>query len=362
MYNKRPKSDNRMSWILQMEECNKPNIKNIYHTEYEICSEVRIPGPLEYNNKAILCRLIEEKNKEGLYTYLLRVKHVEKEYEFNEDQYSKEGYFFPEGPIGELLALFSVFFQARFYLKTSCISESIRYRHEFNYRKPNKFLNYEMFTNQNRNWCRENKLEKFLNIIKSIDGKYHQSFIRSFGWYSKAIKEIGIDDELFFIKMTSCIEALLKFIKIDEDNLEKKIRSLINDNYFGNEYKSEVKNWLHNRKIGYRFLSFISQYSSGFFKCGTRKPKHCYIFKPDLNKFTKSIYNARSKYLHEGKPMYLSMEMLNDSYKDFDLDGTSNKMADRRKFNDKEKLPRMRWFERITNHCLKNFINQISIK
>jgi len=195
-------ADNRMSWILLMEECSKSKSQKFCYTEYEICSEVRIPGVLEYNDGAILCGLLEEKNEKGLYTYTLRVKHIEKEYKFDKSKYSKEGYFFKEGLVGELLALFSVFFQSRFYLKTrsygtlSANSLEFRIRNEFNYRKPNKYINYEMFTAQNRNWAHKtNGLKSFLNTIKSIEQQYHQNLIHSFFWYSEAIKEIGVNDE-----------------------------------------------------------------------------------------------------------------------------------------------------------------------
>lgn len=358
--------DNRMGWILLMEECSKSKKKKFYHTEYEICSDVRIPGVLEYNDCSILCGLLEEKNEKGLYTYSLRVKHIEKEYKFDKSKYSKEGYFFKEGLIGELLALFSVFFQARFYLKTSSLgtlspkSLAFRNQHEFDHRKINKFLNFEMFTDQNRNWAHEtNGLKSFLDTIKSIDQKYHQSLIHSFFWYAEAIKEIGINDEIFFIKMTSCVEPLLKFTNTDKDLLERKMNKLVTQKTFEGADVQEINNWLENRKIGKRFSNFISKNSKGFFKGGKRKAKYCYIHKNNLSEFTKSIYNARSKYLHEGRPMYLSMEMKSDLGKYWDLDASMGMMADRKEFKANEKLPRCRWFERIANHCLKNFVQEI---
>lgn len=362
------RADNRMGWILLMEECSKSKKKKFYHTEYEICSDARIPGVLEYNDGAILCGLLEEKNEKGLYTYSLRVKHVEKEYKFDKTKYSKEGYFFKEGLIGELLAIFSVFFQARFYLKTSSLgtlsakSLKFRNRHEFNHRRINKFLNFEMFTGQKRNWAHETSgLKSFLETIKSIDQNYHQNLIHSFFWYADAIKEFGINDEIFFIKMTSCIEPLLKFNQSYKDNLEEKIEEWISKEALENSHKQEIANWLQNRKIGKRFSDFISKHSKGFFKGGKRKAKHCYIYKKDLNEFTKRIYNARSKYLHEGRPMYLSMEMKSDSGKYWDLDPSLGMMADRKEFKVNERLPRCRWFERIVNHSLKSFVQEVKL-
>jgi len=62
---KEVKIDNRMQWILLLEEIERSGGKNIYYEEYEICSETRISGLLNYRNGFLLCSLLEEKNKQG---------------------------------------------------------------------------------------------------------------------------------------------------------------------------------------------------------------------------------------------------------------------------------------------------------
>lgn len=111
--------DNRMQWILALEDLEKAETDQAYFTDYEVCSEVRIPGVLDYSNGSILCSLFQEEDKNGLYTYTIRIKHIYKEYKFDKSKFSKEGYYFKEGLIGELLAIFSIYFQARFFLKAS---------------------------------------------------------------------------------------------------------------------------------------------------------------------------------------------------------------------------------------------------
>jgi len=361
----RKKTDNRMQWILIVEECKKFKNKKAYFTEYEICSEVRIPGVLDYENGALLCSLLQEKNQKGLYTYTVRVKHIEKEYKFDENSYSKEGYYFKNGLIGELMTLFSVYFQARFYLKATVIGEltsksiRLRYENEFQYKIPHPFLNLEMFSDQKRNWAYPDGLKAFLDTIRKLDQKYHQNLIRAFYWYAEAIKEIGIDHQLFFIKMVSAVESLLKFVKISPDSLDKKLRKMINNGEFNNDESSAIERWLENRKIRQRFTGFLQQYSNNFFKGGKRKAKHCYIYRNQLDKYAKRIYDARSAYLHNGNPMYLSLDMRSEYAKYWDLDPSLGTMIDRKKFATNEKLPRIRWFERIVNHCLKSFIKQL---
>jgi len=356
------KSDNRMQWVVILEECKKTKNKRAHFTEYEICSEVRIPGVLDYGNGVLLCVLVQEKNQKGLYTYAVRVKHIEKEYKFDENSYSKEGYYFENGLIGELMALFSVYFQARFYLKAT-ITRRFTYKrigrrseNEFQYKTPRPFLNFEMFSDQKRNWAHSNGLKAFLDAISKLDQKYHQNLIRAFYWYAEAVKEIGIDRQLFFIKMVSSIESLLKFVRISPDSLGKKLRSLMENKQFSDDEIDKIERWLENRKIRQRFASFLQQWSNNFFKGGKRKAKHCHIYKNQLDKYAKRIYDARSAYLHNGNPMYVSDDMGGEHAKYWDLDPSLGMMNDRKKFMANEKLSRPRWFERIVNHCFKNFI------
>ena len=177
------KIDNRIQWILRLEELEKAKESDpVYYTDYEICSEVRIPGVLTYGNGMIECALYQEVDDDGLYTYILRIKHIQKVFEYDDENYSKDGYYFREGLIGEIIALISFHFQARFYLKATIIGEltatSVKNRTEkkFLYRKIHDdltCLNIEMFSNQERNWV-DSGLAEFLDPIKEIDQKYHQ--------------------------------------------------------------------------------------------------------------------------------------------------------------------------------------------
>ncbi|MEP7167710.1 MAG: hypothetical protein ABI758_07100, partial [Candidatus Woesebacteria bacterium] len=189
-----------------------------------------------------------------------------------------------------------------------------------------------------------------------LDQKYHQSLIQSFYWYSEAIKEIGVDHQLFYIKMVSAVEALSKLTPIPPDGLELKLNELMANN-FTSEEQENIKSWLENRKIGKRFRQFLEQYSQGFFEPIPEIASHCYIPEADLDKYAKRIYSARSKYLHEGRPMYLSFDMTADEARNWDIDPTLGELTDRREIPGNEKLPRTRWFERTVNYCLKNFLN-----
>lgn len=247
------KIDKRMQWILEVEEIQHNPTGKKHLTDYEICSEVRIPGVLEYEDGSISCSLYQEADQNGLYTYLLRICHLEKEYKFDNSNYSKEGYYFEEGLIGELLSIFSFYFQARFYLKATIQGEltpkSMRWRLENNfvYTKADNLQSFEMFSGQGRNWANENGIKKFLNNIRSLNSDYHQSLVRSFYWYRQAIKEVGGDRQLFFIRMVSAVESILSYIEAEPDDLKTKLTTLSNN--FTNEENMVIADWLSNRKI-----------------------------------------------------------------------------------------------------------------
>lgn len=342
-----------MQWILALEESQKNSDKKSYFIDYEVCSEVEIPGVLTYADGSLICRLLSEKDKDGLYSYTVRIKFVQKD-NLNNDQYSQNGYSFPGGLIGELIAIFSVYFQARFFLK-SCTNyfDNLPFRIGFSsrYLFPNRNAYFEMFSDQKRNWGRDG-LRFFMDTIKSVDQKYHQKLAYAFYWYAEGIKEIGVNHNLFYIRMVSSIEALLdNEIESPQDSLERKLDSLINEDYFDNPEKQQIQQWIRTRKIKKRFVSFVEKYSKGFFKGGNRKAKHCYIKKSDLENYIKLIYDARSAYLHAGKPMRISPDGNADFARSWDSGSLNNKI-----------LPRVRWFERIVNHCLKGFVDDRQTK
>ena len=55
--------------------------------------------------------------------------------------------------------------------------------------------------------------------------------------------------------------------------------------------------------------------------------------------------------------MYLSYDVKMDDARFWDLSPNLRMYADRRLIKGNEKLPRVRWFERIVNHCLRNFVD-----
>jgi len=214
------KNDNRMGWIRNLEKLGKKEADS-YFVEYEIATECHIAGVLDYGNGIILCGgLTIEKDENGLYHYLLKVKYAGIEEPYYNKKANKKGYYFKDGILGELLSIFSLYFQCRFYLIATFTGEltnhglRIKTGNRFIYRSCNPLIHPQIFSSKNRNFA--TGLADFLDTVKSLDTKYHQQFILACSHFARSLKEIGVDSEMVFIRLVSAVESISKFIKLDK--------------------------------------------------------------------------------------------------------------------------------------------------
>ena len=366
------KNDNRMAWIRNIEKLKKSD-KDSYFIEHEVATECHIPGVLDYDNGKILCGgLTLEKNKDGLRHYLIRIQHAKLEEPYYNDKADKKGYYFRDGILGELFSLFSLFFQRRFYLVASYSGEltnhglKIKTDNKFIYKSCNNLIHPQIFKdNKKRNFAIG--LSDFLNLIKNISSEKHQAIILSSYHYAKALKEVGIDQEMVFIRLVSSIEALSKNIVLKKkdnqlnDRNFKKLFDKVNLSQEESKQLKEIlkvnkKNLIKIEKSKLKFIRFIEKYSTGCFKGGNWKAKHVKISKKDLPKTLKKIYDARSEYLHNGEAMYLSQILHGGEM--WDTDPSLGMIIDSRKVPASKKLPYGYWFENIVRCSFLNYLKE----
>lgn len=355
--------DNRMAWIRNLKKLSSYTGET-YAMEYEFVSECRIPGVLSYDGEKIICSLLSEKDKDGLYHYLMRVAYpTGGSDEFNRSQYHKNGYYFKDGIIGELLSIFSLYFQARFYLVSSfsggLSSNSVKHKIDspFLYKPTNQAVHPKIFTDGKRNFARG--LSDFLELIKNLDESKHQGFILACYHYARALKEVGVDSEMVFIRLVSAIETLSSQMKLkqkDDIFFGKETESFIKAGILNEEQFLEIKNIFDVRKSRIRFIRFVEKYCKGAFHGGNWKARHVRLLRINLPRVLSAIYNARSKYLHLGEPMYLS-QFMHGAGK-WDTDPSLGMMIDNREFSASQKLPYTYWFENIVRCCLLNYLKE----
>ena len=336
-------NDNRMGWIRNLEAL--ASGRQQYTVEYELGSECQIPGLLNYADGKIICvSMGGEASRDGLRLYNLILHYPLGPHDINR-RADEKGYYFKDGILGELLALMSVFFRCRFYFISSRLSPgnptrgmTIKREYPFVRVKCNTAAHPPLFQTPNKNLATDFK--EFLDTVKRLNPKLHQDFILACHHYARAVKEVGVDSEMVFIRLVSAIEALSKQVALnrkDDAQEERVITDLIVQSSLPQEQKRDLKNIFNVRKSRKKFVRFIEQHSSGFFKRANFKAKHLKIRRADLADVLSIIYTARSKYLHAGEPMFLSQPFKGGEK--WDVDPTAGMIVDNRSFTASQKLP-----------------------
>jgi hypothetical protein len=353
-------NDNRMRWVRNLEAIAKA--KQLYTVEYELGSEIHIPGLLVFEKGIICASMGIHPSRDGLFPYNLIVK-----YPLGANpptpQADEKGYFFKDGVVGELIALFSLHFRCRFYLLSSRFvphdpanSITLKEEYDFLYQKPDPAVHPPIFQEGKRNFA--SGLPEFLRSAAKLKTDRHQQFILASYHYARALKEVGIDSQMVFIRLVSAIEALSKDTPLkDKIDIQehKDIKGLVKGSALRPEVKQELLNAFNVRGSKKRFVRFIQGHSAGFFKGGNFKAPHLKIKKSDLPTTLTTIYNARSAYLHAGEPMYLSMIVKGAGIR-WDTDPTFGMTIDNRQFSAEQKLPYAFFFEGLVRHCLLHYI------
>jgi gamma-glutamylcyclotransferase (GGCT)/AIG2-like uncharacterized protein YtfP len=358
-------NDNRMGWIRNLEALASGTQQ--YTVEYELGSECRIPGLLDYADGKIVCAgMNTEESRDGLWLYNLILHFPTGPRDVNRKA-DEKGYYFKNGVLGELLALMSVFFRCRFYLISSRLlpgnptqGMTIKKEYPFIRAKCNTGIHPPLFEDRNKNFAADFK--PFLDTVRRLNHTLHQGFILACHHYARAVKEVGVDPEMVFIRLVSSIEALSNNLTLNskDDVLEaQKVTGLVEGSDLTREQKGELKNVFSVRKSRKKFVRFVEQHSAGFFKGGNFKAKHLKIKRPDLAGVLDVIYMARSKYLHAGEPMFLSQPIKGGEK--WDIDPTSAMIADNRVFTAANKLPYGFFFEGLVRQCLLNYLRRNSM-
>ena len=353
-------NDNRMGWIRNLEAfasgCQQ------YTVEYELGSECRIPGLLDYADGKIICApMSTEESTDGLWLYNLILHYPLGPHNYNRKA-DEGGYYFKDGILGELLALMSVFFRCRLYFISSrllpgnpSLAMTIKREYPFHRVKSNPGIHPPLFQNSNKNLATDFK--ELLDTVRTLDHTLHQDFILACHHYARAVKEVGVDAEMVFIRLVSAIETLSSNMALDhkDDKLEKQsVTDLIEQSSLPKDLKGELKTVFDVRKSRKKFVRFIGKHSSGFLKGGNFKAKHLKIKRANLGKVLDVVYVARSKYLHAGEPMFLSQPIKGGEK--WDIDPTAGMIADNRSFAPSQKLPYAYFFEGLVRQCLLNYL------
>ena len=308
---KKDKSDGRMFWLRMLDAAKKD--KNAPVLEAEFSSEVMIPGLLDYGDgKVVACFSTVGPDPYGMYKYGLHLAAPDAVPARSWADGTRKGYVFRKGPIGELIALFSLVLQARLYhvaTSSALHSRSIKLKTEFwpirGFAGPK--VDPLVFVDTERNFTES--LPPFLDDLREIPSRYHQRIVTAADHYGRALRYIGIEDEMVYVRLVSAIETVAHDQPIPGDLFAGvQAEEVFRMDKLSEDQQEELRRTLDTRKTKARFVQFLVQYSKGFFDGEEREPVHTQVTPKTLPAVATAIYNARSGYLHNGDPMYISAE------------------------------------------------------
>jgi hypothetical protein len=188
------------------------------------------------------------------------------------------GYVFRDGPIGELLALFSLFLEARFYLLS--ISDRASAQDSFPVKRElqplrgtfGPDLDEVIFSGTDRNFA--TGLGPFLDEIRSIPSEKHQAVAFAANHYARALRQIGIDDEMVFVRLVSAVESVngqqtIPDVRVDGRTLEQRLGLC----QLTDDERKEFEKLIQTRMARQRFVAFLEEFSRGFFDREAREPE-----------------------------------------------------------------------------------------
>ena len=197
-----------------------------------------------------------DESRDGLWLYNLILHYPLGPHDYNRKA-NEEGYYFKDGILGELLALMSVFFRCRLYFISSrlrpgnpSLGMTIKREYPFLRVRCNPGIHPPLFQNPDKNLAVGFK--EFMDRVQRLDQEFHQGFILACHHYARAVKEVGVDAEMLFIRLVSAIETLSKDIPLDQrdDKLEiQGVANLIEQSTLSKELKKRTEDQFRCQKI-----------------------------------------------------------------------------------------------------------------
>lgn len=350
-----------MLWISALQP-GKQNIEagNIGYYAYDWITESELFGEeLNLENVIKFKRIGKVVNTKHLHICRLSVPRNPPEYDW--DNATKDGYNFKGKLPDEIIYLLSVFLQSRFHLLST---EELPFgltkiQYELPSVNPNSGY-WEFLTKQppDRYFRTLENSKEYFTLIKQLAPKQQKSFILSCQNFHNALRSLDDPEkhEDVVINLIKSIEPLSKEYPIDDvvDIISSIIKKLEITSDFEDKEKELIQNLIERMKSQQKFIAFIKHYSEGFFSTVPKNRSKVQISREQIDDVLKQLYDARSRYVHEGEPMYFSLNHKNRYDWDWHKDASVGAIIHQRKL--KGALPYLDWQIRLVRHCLLSYI------
>ncbi len=328
-------------------------------TEYEVIADANIIGELTYGPYYFVIWEFSPKRKEGDRKLCLRIKEKLPDPDNPLWKSAKRKGFYHGGGIAEELVILSSLFLRR-RLKLGPMVRRNDQPTMIDFKSLTTEIDKPLFKG-------DSNLEVLSNWIKLVEGlspEYHLRYILAAKFYHRAILLIEDEPDLSYLNLISAIEILCQETDIgqiglnDLDTNLSEIVESINDEAIRNVLKQAILK--RERFIKRRFIQFVLQHIENEFWTEGIRPEYGQIKPDDLPGILGTVYDQRSRTLHSGEPFPVSIFFppLHDSEIDFSAGMSSGE----KKWEPKDFIPHLHFFERLVNHVLRTFLkrNQVS--
>lgn len=350
-------SNNKMYYLSNMDSLDEKDV--IFHTyEYELIVDSNLVGEFSYGPYEIVrwesglfnegdCRKLILKTKESMPCYD----------EAYFDNLSSKKYYHGGGIADEITALASLFLRRRIKLIQSVRCND---KPDIFVKKPNNYIDKQLILGSSD----ITDLSTWFDLLERMDEVHHPKFMLATRLYHRSVLMIEDDPDLAYLTLISAIETLcvdyplekIPTLKSINSKLDGMINSLIEDD----DSKTELKKLIlkNNRFIKKRFVAFIMNYISDDFWNYENQPNVGGKIKTnDLEKHLCTIYDKRSKILHEGEPI---IKAIFHPQRDEEIMTGMAQTYRGKQWKPNDYIPHVHFFERLVNTVLKNYVQEIT--
>ena len=349
-------NEKRMYWIRNMEALKNKEIKS-RSAEYEVIADTHTVGSCTYGPYNFTIWEISIKKEGEQKKLCLQIQ--EKEFSQNDKPWesaNKHGYYHGGGIPDELIALASLFLRRRFKLGPMVRMDD----------KPiyipieKKGIDIQLIQGKSN-------LAELINCLKLVEGlnpKYHLKFILAVKLYHLALQMIEEHPDMAYLNLISAIEVLCRETKINKPNLKEydKNLALLVNRISDKQLRNKISNAILNKPayISSKFIRFIVKHTEKSFWDYEKRPLQGKINSEELEKLLERIYDQRSRTIHNGEPfpIYIFNPPIMGSEK---LLGLGVIFGDK-KWEEKDFIPNLHFFERLIRHVLINFLERNQVK
>lgn len=205
-------------------------------------------------------------------------------------------------------------------------------------------------------------LSKILKLVEGLKHEYHQKFIWALKLYNRSIAIIEEEPDIAYLHLVSAIESLCQDTIIEQVHLSEingKLSKLVNE-IEDMSLRNKIKNSIIKRErfISRKFVKFILDHvEDDFWNNDNINRVAVKITSEELPKLLKNIYNQRSVTSHAGEPFppYIFDSPIPQGS---DILGALDVTHMGRRWDKKEFIPYLPFFEGLINHVLLSFLKK----